>query len=179
MILGKPATAAGKSLIPPHERGIAMVFQDLGLWPNLTVAENIGMGTSPQLGRQEKINQIMALLSIGELANRKPSQLSGGQQQRVALGAALVSKPKLLLLDEPFTGLDWLTKERLLEEIRRIVTEKNISVVMVSHDPFEARSLCNQVMTLDEGKVLDFGTWEEVLKTPQSPILNRLKHLRS
>jgi iron(III) transport system ATP-binding protein len=173
LISGKAVIAAGKSLVPPHLRGISMVFQDLGLWPNLTAAQNIALGLGSAPVQEPRVIEALNLLGISDLSARKPSQLSGGQQQRVALGAALVSRPKLLLLDEPFTGLDWLTKERLLEEIRRITTQAGIALIMVTHDPFEARNLCDQVLTLDEGRTGDFGNWQDAIKSPRSPILKR------
>ncbi len=176
-ISGTEVTLGGRTLVAPHQRGIAMVFQDLGLWPNLTAAQNVALGNASK--SPNRVNEVMKLLGIAELAERKPAQLSGGQQQRVALGAALVSEPKLLLLDEPFTGLDWLTKERLLDEIKRLVTELKISVVILSHDPHEARHLCETVLRLEEARVKDFGTWESALKDPASLILKGLASDRS
>ncbi|MGH9338703.1 MAG: ABC transporter ATP-binding protein [Acidobacteriota bacterium] len=162
-------------LKPPHQRGIAMVFQDLALWPNLTVLDNVLLGLSGQpLSSREtrkRALETVALCRIDSLAARKPGTLSGGQQQRVALARALAVKPDFLLLDEPFAGLDLLTKLRLLEEIERLAAEQNITVVLVSHDPLEAKALCHSVVVLKEGDVEEQGPLKELLREPESELL--------
>lgn len=132
-------------LIPPHQRGVAMVFQDLALWPNLTVLENVELGlASSSLSRQEKHDRVLETLTlcrIEDLAQRKPSQLSGGQQQRVALARAIAVRPKLLLLDEPFTGLDDTLKAQLIADVRVLAAKHRITLLAVTHDHAEAVGL--------------------------------------
>lgn len=170
-------------LKPPHQRGIAMVFQDLALWPNLTVLDNVLLGLSgqPLSSREtrERAWKALALCHIDSLAGRKPGTLSGGQQQRVALARALAVKPDFLLLDEPFAGLDLLTKLRLLEEIDRLAADQKITVVLVSHDPLDAKALCQSVVVLKEGQVEERGLLDELLREPESELLQVFRdHLK-
>ena len=171
---GKPATRDGRLLIPPHKRGIGMVFQDLALWPNLTVAGNVRLGLSglrPSRGEsQKRIDHALKLCGIGDLAGRRPGTLSGGQQQRVALARALAMQPELLLLDEPLGGLDLVTKEALLQEIARLKSELGFAIILVTHDPVEVRGLCNSLAILEDGRIADRGTLDEIATCPQSAL---------
>jgi len=171
---GRPATPDGRLLIPPHQRGIGMLFQDLALWPNLTVAGNVRLGLSGlRLSRseaQKRIEQVLKLCGIGDLAHRRPGTLSGGQQQRVALARALAMQLKLLLLDEPFGGLDLMTKEAVLEEIARLKSELGFAIILVTHDPVEVRGLCNSLAILEAGRIADRGTLSEIVTSPQSAL---------
>ncbi len=174
LLSGKPATRDGQLLIPPYKRGIAMLFQDLALWPNLTVAGNVRLGLSGlRLSRGEslkRLKQTLQLCGIEDLANRRPGTLSGGQQQRVALARALAVQPKLLLLDEPLGGLDLVTKEGVLQEIARLKSELGFAIILVTHDPVEVRGLCNSLAILEDGRIADRGTLDEIAITPQSSI---------
>jgi ABC-type sulfate/molybdate transport systems ATPase subunit len=171
---GKPATRDGRLLIPPHQRGIGMLFQDLALWPNLTVTGNVRLGLSGlRLSRsesQKRIEHTLKLCSIGELASRRPGTLSGGQQQRVALARALAMQPKLLLLDEPFGSLDLVTKEALLQEIVRLKSELGFAIMLVTHDPVEVRDLCKSLAVLEDGRIADRGTLDEIAARPHSAL---------
>jgi ABC-type Fe3+/spermidine/putrescine transport system ATPase subunit len=173
-IAGKPATRDGRLLIPPHKRGIGMVFQDLALWPNLTVAGNVRLGLSglrsSRSESQKRIEHALKLCDIGDLAGRKPGTLSGGQQQRVALARALAMQPELLLLDEPFGGLDLVTKEAVLQEIARLKSELGFAIILVTHDPVEVHSLCNSLAILEDGRIADRGTLDKIATSPQSAL---------
>ena len=174
LLAGKPATRDGRLLIPPYKRGIAMLFQDLALWPNLTVAGNVRLGLSGlRLSRGESLKRLkhtLQLCGIEDLANRRPGTLSGGQQQRVALARALAVQPKLLLLDEPLGGLDLVTKEGVLQEIARLKSELGFAIILVTHDPVEVRGLCNSLAILEDGRIADRGTLDEIATSPQSSI---------
>jgi len=159
-----------------------MVFQDLGLWPNLSVLENtlLGLHQRKEFSRSQKLNQaidILQRLGISKLKDRKPNQISGGEQQRVALARALISNPRVLLFDEPFTGLDLIIKDSLFKEIPSLLRTTSTSLILVSHDPFESRSLCQKVLTIEQGTIADKGTWAEAIKDPKSKILKAFKAL--
>jgi len=174
LIDGEPATRHGRLLIPPHRRGIAMLFQDLALWPNLSVSGNVRLGLSglrlPGNRSRERIDQALALCGISDLAHRRPGTLSGGQQQRVALARALAMHPKLLLLDEPLGGLDLMTKQAAVQEIARLKSELDFGLILVTHDPVEVRDLCNSVAVLEAGRIAEHGSLKEIAKNAQSEL---------
>ncbi|MGD9853785.1 MAG: ABC transporter ATP-binding protein, partial [Planctomycetaceae bacterium] len=127
---GRIVSQTANVLVAPRQRGAAMVFQDLALWPNLTVRQNVALGLSgSHLSRQDstrRINEAIELCGIAELANRRPGQLSGGQQQRAALARAMAVRPAFLLLDEPFSGIDLAIKAKLLDEIRALTASLQV-----------------------------------------------------
>jgi ABC-type sulfate/molybdate transport systems ATPase subunit len=126
------------------------------------------------LGRrqvEEKAREALARCGILDLASRRPGALSGGQQQRVALARAIAAEPAFLLLDEPFAGLDPMTKEHLFEEISGLVRERSLTLLLVSHDASEAAALCRSVIVLDRGRVLESGPFNQDLRAPRSEIL--------
>jgi len=165
---GEVVSQPGRIITPPHQRHLAMVFQDLALWPNLSVAQNVTLGLrSSGLGRQEaraRTNEALQICGIGELAKRRPGQLSGGQQQRVALARAIAARPAFLLLDEPMAGLDLTTKVRLLDEIRHLANQQDLTLVLVTHDPVEAVMLCHHGVVLDSGRVVGVGELKSILR---------------
>jgi ABC-type Fe3+/spermidine/putrescine transport system ATPase subunit len=173
---GKVVSGAGRIALPPHQRGIALVFQDLALWPNLSVRDNVLLGLAGLgLARSEartRAGAALSLCGIGELAVRKPGHISGGQQQRVALARAIAARPAFLLMDEPFGGLDLVVKTRLLHEIAGLASRQQLTIILVSHDPFEATALCRSAIVLgNEGRVEESGTLAELLHDPQSEML--------
>ena len=161
--------------LPPHRRRLTLVFQDLALWPNLTALENVRLGLSGSpLTRQHSKMQARAALDlcgVGDLAKRRPSELSGGQQQRVALARAIAPKPEYILLDEPFAALDLVVKARLVDELRRLADTHRATLLLVSHDPSDAASLCPWAVVLDGGRLSEAGQLDDLLRVPRSELL--------
>ncbi len=174
---GKTASESTKLLIQPHERKISMVFQDLGLWPNLTVVKNVELGLYQKKSNERHDFAIatLELCGIKNLANRQISEISGGQQQRVALARALAPHPRFLLFDEPFSGLDLVTKTYLFSEIKQLIGSQDITLVLVTHDPWEATVLCQDVIVMNQGMIEESGELKEVLKNPKSELLKVYK----
>lgn len=161
--------AAGINL-PPQQRGVGYVVQDLALFPHLSVAQNLAFpldGWSRE-ARLSRIAELVDLLGIEGLETRKPAQISGGQQQRVALGRALAAKPGLLLLDEPFSSLDGPTRSTLRREVARLQRQLGLQIIFVTHDLDEAFSLADSMAVYDAGCVLQFGSRDNVLRHPAS-----------
>ncbi len=166
LVDGQLVTQGARLVVPPHRRQLAMLFQDLALWPNLTAAGNVALGLAGlRLSRREtrtRIGDMLAWCDIPELANRLPGTLSGGQQQRVALARALSMRPRLLLLDEPFGGLDLVTKNSVIHEVAKLKRELSFALVLVTHDPAEVRSLCDSLAVLDAGRIADRGRLDDL-----------------
>jgi molybdate transport system ATP-binding protein len=145
--------------VPPHLRRIGYVFQDARLFPHLNVEQNLDYGRRmnrlPDDPAQKK--RVTGLLDIGHLLDRRPGKLSGGERQRVALGRALLSKPRLLLLDEPLGSLDEGRKVEILPYLVRLRDEANVPMVYVSHDAAEMRQLATQIVMLHDGRVTALG----------------------
>ncbi len=154
--------------LPPQERGVGYVVQDLALFPHMTVAENIAFGIPATLDGPARTKELVALLKLDGLERRKPSELSGGQQQRVALARALGRGAKLLLLDEPFSALDESLRSTLRSELLRLRTELGLSVLFVTHDLREAHLLADRLAVFDDGKLLQIAAPEEVFRRPAS-----------
>lgn len=141
----------------PEKRGIGMVFQDYALFPHMTVEENIQFGLK-DLSKQEKkgrIEEMLALVHLGEYAKRYPYELSGGQQQRVAIARAVAPKPSILLLDEPFSNLDAHLRQSIRKELGRILKDTGITSIFVTHDREDARSIADQIVILEKGAIIE------------------------
>ncbi len=145
--------------VPPHRRRIGYVFQDARLFPHMNVAENLDYGRRMNrlAGDGAHMKRVTELLDIGHLLDRRPGKLSGGERQRVALGRALLSKPRLLLLDEPLGSLDEGRKVEILPYLVRLRDEANVPMVYVSHDAAEMRQLATQIVMLRNGRVTALG----------------------
>jgi molybdate transport system ATP-binding protein len=162
-------TAAGIH-VPPHRRRIGYVFQDMRLFPHLNVSQNLdygrrmnGLAVDPA-----QFTRVTDLLDIGGLLDRRPGRLSGGERQRVALGRALLSEPRLLLLDEPLGSLDESRKEEILPYLVRLRDEAKVPMVYVSHDAAELRQLATQIVMLRRGRVTALGGVKVLTGSPPS-----------
>ena len=161
--------------LPPDKRNIAMVFQSYALWPHMTVAQNIGYGLKLRgVSRAEiatRITDLLAMLRLDGLGERKVTALSGGQRQRVALGRALAIDPQVLLLDEPLSNLDARIREEVRHEIKTLQQRLGITTVHVTHDRQEAMVMADRVVILDAGRVAQLGAPEEIYNRPNSPFV--------
>jgi molybdate transport system ATP-binding protein len=145
--------------VPPHRRRIGYVFQDARLFPHLSVAQNLDYGRRMNglVFDEPEQTRITTLLDLGDLLQRRPGKLSGGEKQRVALGRALLSRPRLLLLDEPLGSLDEERKSDILPYLVRLRDEGGVPMVYVSHDPDEVRRLATKVIRVQDGKIVAQG----------------------
>lgn len=141
--------------IPTEKRNIGLVIQEKVLFPHLNTRQNIEFGISKSKNRSELSSDIMKKLKIQKLSEKYPHQLSGGESQRVALARSIVMRPKLLLLDEPFSGLDTELKTTIYPVIKTILEENNITCLMVTHDLEEVKALADKLLKLESGKLLE------------------------
>jgi|TARA_B000000557_G_C20734149_1_gene425604 iron(III) transport system ATP-binding protein len=153
IIIENKIIADKEVMIPPEKRNVGLVVQDKALFPHLNVTKNIMFGIRDLKNKEQLTSDIMKLFKIDKHKDKYPHELSGGEQQRVALARALAPKPKLLLLDEPFDGLDKKLKSELHNEVKKIVKSKKITVIMVSHDQDEAALLSDKVLEIKDGKI--------------------------
>jgi putative spermidine/putrescine transport system ATP-binding protein/spermidine/putrescine transport system ATP-binding protein len=160
------------TMVPTFRRDIGMMFQNYALFPHMTVAANIGYGLRmravPKSEIRERVADALALVKLGGLQDRKPRQLSGGQQQRVALARALVIRPKVLLLDEPFSALDRNLRGSMQVEVKEIQRKLRVTTVFVTHDQSEALSLSDRIAVISEGRIRQLGTPDEIYRRPVS-----------
>jgi molybdate transport system ATP-binding protein len=165
--------AAKKISVSPHERAVGYVFQALALFPHLTVQDNVAFGIAklPAAEQQERIARILRILHIQQLTNRKPRELSGGEQQRVALARSLVTQPRLLLLDEPLTGLDAGLRQSILQDLREWNASNRVPIVYVTHNRDEVDAIGERVVALVDGHVRESGVPALVLDAPSAAAL--------
>ncbi|HBX57604.1 ABC transporter ATP-binding protein [Pseudomonas sp. UBA2684] len=162
----------GEDLVPlsPQKRGIGMVFQSYALFPNMTVQQNVAFGLRmQQVAKDEsaqRVQEALAMVELGDFASRYPHQLSGGQCQRVALARSLVTRPRLLLLDEPLSALDARIRKHLREQIRGIQRELGLTTIFVTHDQEEALVLSDRIFLMNAGKIVQSGDAETLYTAP-------------
>jgi iron(III) transport system ATP-binding protein len=156
--------------VPPHKRSTAMVFQSYALFPHMTVQQNIEFGLRmrqvPSRERAERVEGAMAMVGLAGLGGRKPAQLSGGQQQRVALARAVVTRPDILLFDEPLSNLDAKLRERLRIEIRELQRRLGITSIYVTHDQAEALVISDRIVVMNQGQIEQIGDPLTVYRQP-------------
>ena len=174
-------TLAGRVLsstvvdVPTEQREIGMVFQDYALFPHLTVRDNIGFGLQglSVSERETTVQQLLALTRLQDCAEKWPQQLSGGQQQRVALARALAPRPKLLLLDEPFSNLDAELRRSLCTDVRELLKLQGTTAILVTHDQHEAFATADRIGLMMDGRILQWGSARELYEKPGSSAVAR------
>ena len=158
--------------IPPHKRGIGMVFQNYALFPHMTIAENLSfpleVRNMDKSEREKKVQRALDMVQMGSFGGRRPGQLSGGQQQRVALARALVFEPELVLMDEPLGALDKQLREHMQFEIKRIADNLGITVVYVTHDQTEALTMSDRVAVFDDGRIQQLAPPDQLYEAPEN-----------
>ena len=158
--------------VPPHKRQINTVFQKYALFPHLDVFENIAFGLRiakvPQAEVEERVKEMLSVVSLVGFENRRIDQLSGGQQQRVAIARALVNRPKVLLLDEPLGALDLRLRKDMQNELKRIQQQMGITFIYVTHDQEEALTMSDTVVVMNKGRIQQIGTPEDIYNEPKN-----------
>lgn len=164
--------ADGEALynMPPAKRGVNLVFQSYALWPHMTVAENVAFGLAirktPKAEMGKLVDNALQRMRIAEFAGRYPSELSGGQQQRVAIARSIVSKPRILLLDEPLSNLDAKLRVEMRSELKRLHGELKTTVVYVTHDQVEALTMSTKIAVFFEGRLVQCGSPKQIYGNP-------------
>jgi iron(III) transport system ATP-binding protein len=156
--LGERLLSSPSVHVPPESRHVGLMFQEYALFPHLNAADNVAFGLRrrPRTERDARVRELLALVGLGDMAQRYPHELSGGQQQRIALARALAPSPALLLLDEPFSNLDGATRERLTNEVRDILRRTGQTAVLVTHHAAEARAMADFVGHMHGGQLRDW-----------------------
>jgi len=173
---GRVASEPRRVVIPPEQRGVGAVFQDLALWPHLTVHGNLAFGLV-HLARHERDARIAAVLERVDLtgkARRYPGELSGGERQRVAIARALVLEPRVIALDEPLANLDVILKRELLDLFAALLRERRAAAIYVTHDPQEAEAIADRVAVIDAGRLVQVGTIADLRANPTLPLVDQL-----
>jgi len=164
------ASADGKLLLPPEERHLAMVFQDLALWPHMTVREHLEFASSDGT----RIDALLRRVGLEGKAERRPAHLSGGERQRVALARALVGEPRALLLDEPLSNVDVALRAELIALLRELLAERRRPALLVTHDLREAGALADRVAVIEQGRLVQIGTIPEIQARPATRFVEAL-----
>ena len=171
--MGDTVVANGVTNLPPELRSVGLVFQDYALFPHLNVVQNIEFGLK-HLSRAERRHRVLETLQqvgMSDYFHAFPHTLSGGQQQRIALARAIAPRPRLVLLDEPFSGLDAHLRNKVREETLRVLKENGITTIMVTHDPEEAMYMGDRIAIMREGQVIQFATPHDLYTNPADPFV--------
>jgi len=170
--VGERCLSSPAAVIPPERRRMAMIFQSYALWPHMTVDQNVAYGLrlagTPKADRDRRVTEILKAVQLEGYGSRYPGELSGGQQQRVAVARALVVEPEILLLDEPLSNLDANLREEMRFEIRRLHETFAITTLYVTHDQAEAMVISDRVAVLQNGRVAQVGTAEDLFERPRT-----------
>ncbi|MEM9363023.1 MAG: ABC transporter ATP-binding protein [Bacteroidota bacterium] len=166
IVLDGQIVANASTFMSPQNRMVGMVFQDYALFPHMTVLENVSYGISNTTEKENRAKEVLALVGLQDFGHRYPHQLSGGQQQRVALARALAPKPKVLLLDEPFSNLDASLKRELRSELFQIIRKSNVTALFLTHDTKDAMAVSDSIVVLQNGSVVQSGSAKELYEIP-------------
>lgn len=171
--------SATGAFVPARQRRVGLVFQSYALFPHLTAIENVmeALGDSPAQQRRDEARALLERMHLHGLNDRRPAQMSGGQQQRVAVARALARRPDVLLLDEPFSAVDRVTRRRLRRELAEIRRDLPMPVILVTHDLDDVTRLADRVCVMDRGAILQRGTVDEVMRQPTSKTVAELLDL--
>ncbi len=175
--VGDRCVSSPAATLPPERRNMSMIFQSYALWPHMTVGENVAYGLKlrklDKASIKQRMRSILSVMHLDAFADRYPGELSGGQQQRVALARALVVEPETLLLDEPLSNLDANLREEMRFEIRRLHDRYKYTTVYVTHDQAEAMTTADLIVVMNEGRIEQAGTPEDVYERPISEFVAR------
>ena len=169
VLLEKREISGEKIILPPERRKFGMIFQDFALFPHLSIEKNIAYGVNgPRSEKQKRVVELLKLVSLQHLASKMPHQISGGEQQRIAVARALAPRPRLIVMDEPFSNLDYQLRLQLRREIRGILKHEGVATILVTHDQVEAITFSERVLLMHKGKLVQAGTPEEIYQQPQT-----------
>jgi ABC-type Fe3+/spermidine/putrescine transport system ATPase subunit len=172
VLLNDKPISTPTDIVPPEQRGMGMVFQNYAVWPHMNVFNNVVYGLrirgTPAAERQKRADDALRLVSLQGLEQRLPSELSGGQQQRVSIARSIITEPNLLLLDEPLSNLDAKLRKEMLFDLKRIQQQSGITFIYVTHDQSEALSVSDQIVVLNEGRIEQVGTPQDIYDRPQN-----------
>ncbi|MDC0152377.1 ABC transporter ATP-binding protein, partial [Deltaproteobacteria bacterium] len=169
VLLEKREISGEKIILPPERRKFGMIFQDFALFPHLSIEKNIAYGVNGSRSeKQKRVVELLKLVSLQHLASKMPHQISGGEQQRIAVARALAPRPRLILMDEPFSNLDYQFRLQLRREIRGILKHEGVATILVTHDQVEAITFSERVLLMHKGKLVQAGTPEEIYQQPQT-----------
>jgi ABC-type Fe3+/spermidine/putrescine transport system ATPase subunit len=177
-VMGRTASTAGRIHVPAEDRRIAIVFQDLGLWPHMSVGDHLNFALSgqrvPKADRVARIDRMLRSVGLEGRVRQRPATLSGGERQRLAIARALVTEPSIILLDEPFSNLDIVLKQELVSLLASLLTERKITGILVSHDLDEALPLTTDFAVMEHGRIVQRGTMAELTRSPRTPFVRAL-----
>jgi iron(III) transport system ATP-binding protein len=169
---GQLVSTGGRVLVPPEGRGLAVVFQDLALWPHLSVQDNVGFALEvrgiEKADRHRRIGEALVRVNLAGFEARMPSSLSGGERQRVAIARALITEPDLVLFDEALANLDVALKAEILALLRDLFANRRTAALFVTHDAREAKALAGRVAILESGSIAQVGTLEDLAANPRT-----------
>lgn len=177
-VSGVVVSRPDKLVVPPEQRSLAVVFQDLALWPHLTLHGNLAFGLAARgvgcAERDRRIERALSGVGLGDSARRRPGELSGGERQRLAIARALVLEPRAVLLDEPLSNLDVRLKRELLASFRDLFEQQRVAALYVTHDMREAAALSDRIAVLEQGRIVQQGPVESLRERPATEFVRAL-----
>ncbi len=166
--IGRQVVNRPGTFVPPEQRSVGMVFQEYALFPHMNVADNVAYGLPKGVNKQDRVYEVLSLVGLADVMARMPYELSGGQQQRIALARALAPRPRLVLLDEPFSNLDAGLRTQVRAEVRQILRQAQATVIFVTHDQEEALSLADEVAVMIRGHIAQTDTPHKLYRRPSN-----------